>query len=69
MDGGGGGPEGAEEGYGRGRFVLGEKFGVGLPVPVAVGVGKEGLRAVEYAGTAVGVGHGGPGFNAAVELG
>jgi hypothetical protein len=69
VDGGGRGLEGAEEGHGRGRLVLGEEFGVGLPVAKLVRVGKERLGAIEDAGAAVGIGHGGPGFNAAVELG
>jgi hypothetical protein len=63
------GPEGAEEGDGRGRLVPGEVFRVGLPVAEAVRVGKEGLGAVEDVGATVGVGHSRPGFNAAVEFG
>jgi hypothetical protein len=61
------GPEGAEEGDSRGRLVLGEELGVGLPVAKAVGVGKEGLGAVEDAGAAIGIGHSRPGFNVVVE--
>jgi hypothetical protein len=63
------GPEGAEEGDGRGRLVPGEVFRVGLPVAEVVRVGKEGLGAVEDAGAAISVGHSQPGLNAAVEFG
>jgi hypothetical protein len=68
MDGSYWGPEGAEEGDGRGRLVLGEEFRVGLPVAEAVGVGKEGLGAIEDVGTAIGIGHSQPGLNVAVEF-
>jgi hypothetical protein len=50
-------------------LYLGKYLGVGLPVAKAVGVGKEGLGAVEDVGTAVGVGHSRPGLNAVVEFG
>jgi hypothetical protein len=57
-----------EKGDGRGGLVFGEETGVGLPVAKLVRVGEEGLGAIENVGTPIGVGHGRPGFDVAVEL-